>query len=144
MSESRAHALLIGTSAVFLVVILVVAVGSSAEADLDGTSWQVESLVVDGSMVAAIEGSGATISFDDGAVGGSGGCNTYFGSYEASDGELSIGELGSTQMFCEETSDQEFAFLGHLATVDSYRIAGGELILSDGSTDLVVLSALDT
>ena len=41
------------------------------------------------------------------------------------------------------TSDQEFTYFAHLGAVDRFRIDDGQLVLSDGSTDLLVFSALD-
>lgn len=145
MNERR-EGLLLLLPLVFLAVILIAAVARS-EKGLDGTSWQLESLVVDGEMVPAIEGLSVTLTFDDGTVNGFGGCNNYFGNYTEDGQSLTIGELGSTLAICDDergTSDQEFVYLSHLGVVDTFRLESNQLILSDGSTDLVILSAQDS
>lgn len=38
---------------------------------------------------------------DDGSLAGSDGCNRLTGSWSAEGGELSVGPVGATQMFCE-------------------------------------------
>ena len=131
-------------SMLFLLVVLAYAVASS-EPGLDGTGWEMDTIVVDGSMTPAIDGAPVTITFGDGSVDGSAGCNEYFGSYEDDDGSLRFGDLASTLMFCEgAVGDQEFVYLAHLGEVDRYRIDGDQLTLSSGSTDLVVFTALDS
>src|SRR4051794_1654824 len=47
-------------------------------ADLERTSWS----VLSAGGLAAVPGSNPTVAFRDGRVGGSGGCNSYGGSYQ--------------------------------------------------------------
>ena len=57
-------------------------------------------------------------------VSGSGGCNNYFASYESTnDGGLTVsGPIGATMMFCEESMDQETAYLAALETVSAWSL----------------------
>ena len=74
-------------------------------------------------------------------ISGSAGCNTYFGTYEVSDGEITIGDLAVTEMWCMEPEgvmDQEEAFLAALASVTGYRLAGEQLELLDGTGETIL------
>ncbi len=67
----------------------------------------------------------------EGRVSGSGGCNNYFASIEASEaGSLTLGVIGSTQMACPEpVSEIESRFLESLAGVTGYGFYFGQLVL---------------
>jgi heat shock protein HslJ len=100
-------------------------------ATLEGAEWRVTGL--DGTEPVA--GSSVTLTFDGaGTVAGSTGCNRFRGSYEASDGTLSIGQAAATMMACSEPlMQQERRFLDLLATIARYEIApdGTLLMTSD-------------
>ncbi len=70
-------------------------------------------------------------------VGGSGGCNHLGGSYELKGSRLSLGEVISTLMACQEGMETESAFLEALRRVKSWRIAGQELELLNASGKVV-------
>jgi heat shock protein HslJ len=77
-----------------------------------------------------------TLKFRDGAnLGGSGGCNQYGGSYERNGSGITISQIFSTLMFCEESeiSERESGYLGLLGEVRMYRIEGDSLRLFDGA-----------
>jgi heat shock protein HslJ len=97
-------------------------------ADLIGPTWAVEQLAG-----AALPGEPAvTLTLGaDGSAGGSGGCNSYGGSYEIAGGGIRFGEIVSTRMACEPAiMDREQAFLAALAAVDRYELRGEtELVL---------------
>jgi copper homeostasis protein (lipoprotein) len=68
---------------------------------------------------------------------GNDGCNSYTGSYSIDvDGKISIGEMASTEMYCEgdQLSDEYYQALGK---VTHYKIKAGMLFLTDGSEDLL-------
>jgi heat shock protein HslJ len=92
---------------------------------------------VGGTMTAPIEDVVSYAVFEDGTVMGSAGCNGYSGRYETDGGSMTIGPLVSTLMFCEGAMDQETAYLALLGSVDSYKVSGNDLILSDGDTVLI-------
>ncbi len=57
------------------------------------------------------EGTTVSATFSpDGTVGGSGGCNSYSGTYTLSGDQLSVGPLASTMMFCEAGGQQEATY----------------------------------
>jgi len=102
----------------------------AAGAALPGTGWVLTSLNGD----TLIEGTQITLSFGEGSLEGSGGCNTYRGSYTASEDSLHVSDLYWTEMACLEPEgilDQELAYLNALNTVASYQADAGRLELYD-------------
>ena len=95
-----------------------------------------------GGVVSVVAGTELTAYFgSDNQVGGSAGCNTYFGPYKALRGDsIRIGPLNSTMMACEsaDVSAQEAAYLVALQNSTSYTINATTLELRDGSGALQV------
>ena len=98
------------------------------DALLEDTSWELvyvqKHLVADGITVTA--------TFQDGAVSGSSGCNSYSGSYETDGKEISFGPLASTLMACmdpDNVMEQESQFLAWLQEAQSFRVNQGELMI---------------
>lgn len=112
---------------------------SAGGSDLIGTQWILTTL--NGAPLVA--GTTVTAQFDDqGRISGTGGCNSYSGSYTVDGSALTIGpNLISTMMACvaEGVMEQEAAYLAALPTVASYAVDGDTLTLSgaDGSAVLV-------
>ena len=114
---------------------------------LEGTIWVLESyLNSEGVLVGPLPDSHATANFQDGQVDGNASCNSYFGSYElGSDGKLTIGALGMTEMYCmpDELMAQESDFLAALGRSASYLITEDNLQIEDaaGQRDSGLLGA---
>lgn len=105
---------------------------------LEGPTWVVQEMSVDGTMTAPIPESPPSAVFEEGAVSGTSGCNSYNGSYEANDGSLTFGPLATTLMACTpELMAQETVYFELLGQVDSYEVRGDELTLSNGDTVLI-------
>lgn len=105
--------------------------------ELASTRWMLHTL--DGRP--PIDVTTITAEFEEDQIRGSAGCNQYFGNYEASDGELTIREIGATEMFCMEPEgimEQEQAFLTTLGTVRAYRLEGGQLEILDADGNVVL------
>ena len=68
----------------------------------------------------------------DGKVSGRGGCNNFFGSAKVDGNKIEFGQMGSTQMACEQPAmDQEHKFHQALSRATAFRIDGGKLVLAD-------------
>jgi len=68
----------------------------------------------------------------DGKVSGRGGCNGYFGSAKIDGSKIEFGQVGSTQMACEQAAmDQEHKFHEALGRAAAFRVEGSKLILAD-------------
>lgn len=60
---------------------------------------------------APIEDAAPTLSFEEGNINGTTGCNGYFGSYTLDGTNLTIGQVGQTEMYCDGRMEQEQAYL---------------------------------
>jgi heat shock protein HslJ len=111
--------------------------------DLEDTKWILESygelvnledVLTDTRIVAEFVSS-------EGTVKGSAGCNSYSGSYEVEDSQLSIpGPIAATEMYCMEPEgvmDQEQQYLEILQAAESYSIEDGELQINCGNQVLI-------
>jgi heat shock protein HslJ len=119
---------------VLLVVALVARDPASAD-DLQGT-WILDdasmALLAGGAEVPA--GVVATITFDDGQVGGSAGCNSFSGTYTVDGDELTISELAQTLIGCPPPLDViEQAYTAALGEVTAYQVSGDSLVLTGGA-----------
>jgi heat shock protein HslJ len=89
---------------------------------LAGTEWALVSLYGN----ALIEGKQITLSFGEASIEGSGGCNTYGGSYTASKDSLHLSDVYWAEMACMEPEgvmEQEQAYFQALHAAASYRVA---------------------
>ena len=110
----------------------------------EGIPWQLVEQSIDGTMTAVPEGVIVTLLLEDGAGGGNGGCNNYFGEYTLEGTSLTFGPIGSTMMLCEgPASEVEAAYLANLASVATWANTGGSLVLggADGQPILNFLPA---
>ncbi len=68
---------------------------------------------------------------------GFGGCNRYTGSFELDGEKLSFGALASTKMACEQGMDVEDKYLPALGSVQTWELAGDELVLKAAGVALM-------
>jgi len=110
--------------------------GGENGADPTGTSWVLSSIRDAGGNLMKVPAlPPVTLEFREGeSLGGSGGCNQYGGSYERNGSRITIGQIFSTLMYCEEAgvSERESAYLGLLGGIRMYRIEGDSLRFFDG------------
>ncbi len=120
----------------------------AAQADAsaaEGVTWQAESFVnAEGETVDALADAAPTLTFADGQVSGSDGCNSFSGSATISDGAVEFGPLASTAMACiGPVSEQADAFQAALSQAAGYQIAdGGKLELVDADGNVVATLAV--
>lgn len=68
----------------------------------------------------------------DGKVSGRGGCNNFFGNAKINGNKIEFGQMGSTQMACEQPAmDQEHKFHQALSRAASFHVDGDKLVLTD-------------
>lgn len=105
------------------------ALADSPSSDALYGKWQAES--IGGAPVAAGVDSTLQIS-SDGSIGGRGGCNLYFGKATIEGENISIGDMGSTMMACEDPAmQQERDFLAALESAKSWTLEDSRLVLRD-------------
>jgi heat shock protein HslJ len=105
----------------------------SKERSLEGTTWVLVSYKNSaGEMVEVLADGEVTAVFQDGHLGGSAGCNSYFGRYTLDGSKISVTVGGSTMMSCAppELMDQEQAYLSALSQAGFWVVQGDELRLA--------------
>ena len=107
--------------------------GEEVTLTLEGTSW----VLVEMNGALPVENTQITLNFNEEALGGNAGCNSYGGSYIAGPGgELGIGEVFRTLMACLEPDgvmEQEDEYLSTLERAGSYIIDNDTLIIMDSA-----------
>ena len=116
---------------------------STTDRPTTGQTWLLESMTLDGSPIDPTSANPITLEITgSNAVGGSSGCNLYFGELEfKAGGVVTGGQFGSTEMACDKGMDVEAAYLAALGRIDQYTFSELELTLTaDGG--LTVLTYL--
>lgn len=107
------------------------ALGTISAADLEGTTWTLLDLNLD--QQPALDEPAVTLSFADGQITGSGGCNTYSSTFtldEADPMAISIAAPVATRMACsDEVMAQESAFFAALEQTLTWGYYVGHLML---------------
>ena len=110
---------------------------------IEDTDWVLQSYGEPGNLKDVLTDTEITAEFvsSEGAVEGSAGCNSYSGSYEVKDSQLSIpGPIAATEMYCMEPEgvmEQERQYLEILQAAKSYSVEDGELQINCGGQVLV-------
>ena len=138
--------------AVFLVIVAGMAAavaagcasGGADAAKLEG-GWVLEAFGGTTELVPADPGVTSQMAMSDGKVAGSGGVNTFTGTYEAQDGNLEFGQIAATLMAGEPAAmEQEAKFLKALEDTRHFEFDGDKLVLTDtGNNTLMVLTPGD-
>jgi len=105
-----------------------------AAADLDGRTFLGTEFT--GSAIADV--SKIRLSFQDGTLSGTGGCNLMGGSYQIVDGALATGSMATTEMACEEPLMAQDAWLAAFLPGAAVTLDGNTLTLSKDGTRLVM------
>ena len=108
----------------------------AADTSLSGSSWEVVAVNNQSGGVQSVAiDSEPTLTFDEESSGvtGSTGCNDFSGNYSTDGDSIEFGDLAITQMFCEETADQEVWMMAALADATTYTVDSQTLELFDES-----------
>ena len=110
---------------------------------IEDTDWVLQSYGEFGNLKDVLTDTEITAEFvsSEGTVEGSAGCNSYSGSYEVKDSQLSIpGPIAATEMYCMEPEgvmEQERQYLEILQAAKSYSVEDGELQINCGDQVLI-------
>ena len=109
-----------------------------ASVDPTGSAWSLESGTVNDEEIPIVEDHPITLVFDGDQVGGSGGCNSYFGGYAINGTEISFTDMGGTLMACEpvEAMDAEAMYLQAMELVDQFSASEESLTLTGEGVEL--------
>jgi len=109
---------------------------------LDGTTW----VLVAYRKTSPLEGTTITAEFAEGEVRGSGGCNSYFGSYTIEGQQLTIDGLGWTEMAClnpDGVMEQEQEIMRYISTSEAFEIEDGRLSIQVGGHETLTFDPLE-
>lgn len=124
------------TCVIWLLVACGGAPAGSAEntaAELEGTEWRLVEYGPADAPVASRPEPPITLTFEeDGRIGGSGGCNSYGGTYQLDGQSLTMGQIQSTLMACADAAvtQQESAYLAALGSATTLQLDGDELTMA--------------
>lgn len=107
---------------------------------LENSQWNLLLFGPSGSESPVLEGSAVTLSFSDGKIGGSGGCNTYGGDYKEDADRISFSGINSTLMACvdEQMMQQEQQYFQSLNNVGKFEVNEDHLYLYDTDGELLL------
>lgn len=106
---------------------------------IEDMPWLLTAQMVDGEMTPVPEGVVVSLTLSDGSAGGTGGCNSYFASYQLDGFELAFTDIGSTLMACTGPGGGvEAAYLANLGLVASYQSGGIQMALLDTAGDFLL------
>jgi heat shock protein HslJ len=115
--------------------LLLAACGAGGGQNLAGTSWR----LVEANGQLAPAGVEATITFEEGGqVSGSGGCNSYGGTYSVDGNSITFSQIISTMMACQDEGVMalESTFLDALNAGGTFDVQGNTLTIdaANGTT----------
>lgn len=109
-------------------------------ADVDGRSYLSTSVTDNGAPRELVDGTRVGLSFRDGTVTASAGCNTMAGSYRIVDQTLVVDNLGMTEMGCPgDLAAQDTWLSGLLTSEPAIALEEDTLTLTSGSSVLTML-----
>jgi len=108
--------------------------------ELLGQEWILGSFLNNTQEVHLDTPNDVTIVFHGGgSVSGSGGCNRYMGTYEATEENLIIGLFASTRISCPAGMEVEMLYFSALAERLSFRVTADGLVLSSTESAIVLI-----
>jgi heat shock protein HslJ len=111
--------------------------GNTTPPEPEGIKWVMAELpALPNAKVPAKDGPFMLLEKSTGKTNGSGGCNSFFGSYTRSDDKLDISNIASTKKYCVELQELENAFFAALDAANRYMVNGKELLLFKDDTQL--------
>lgn len=112
---------------------------SNQPAELQNKRWTLKSL----NEKVIHSNADVTLNFrPNGKIDGNAGCNNYFGTYQVSTNSLTMGEIGTTRMFCDEQMNLEQDFLQALKKTNRFESFGDHLILFEDTKPLARFVAI--
>ncbi|GGI29320.1 META domain-containing protein [Pedobacter mendelii] len=109
-------------------------------ASLTNTKWELSELT--GKKLP--ESSKATLNFGDSLkISGKSFCNSYGGQAEIANEKVTVKNVFSTKMMCQETDSEERAFLAALSETDHVKMIDGKLQLLKGEQTVLVFTKMN-
>jgi heat shock protein HslJ len=118
--------------------------GSMTKVDLENTRWELLELHGE-SITVKVKDKAPYLELnpEKASAYGFGGCNRFFGSYQATERTLRFSTMGATRMACPEGMDQEQAFFRAIDATQRYEVHGSKLLLYSDSGVVARFEARD-
>ena len=120
--------------------LLVTSACTAGTSDIEDVKWVLTAHGPAANTVSPLPDTRITVLFksENKEVTGSGGCNTYFASYEVDGKNLTIkGPIAVTEMWCgDEIGEQERIYLETFQTANNYEVDGDDLTINCEKTVL--------
>lgn len=111
--------------------------GNTTAPEPEGVKWVLEALMtLPNVKVPAKDGPFMLLEKGTGKANGSGGCNSFFGSFTQNDDNIDISNIASTKKYCVELQELENAYFAALDAANRYSLKGKELLLFKDDTQL--------
>ncbi|RPI35424.1 MAG: META domain-containing protein [Methanoregulaceae archaeon] len=107
-----------------------------ADIPLNGTGWTLTGYVTNGTSLQTLNNTMVTMVFsNEGRITGSAGCNHYFATYEIKGTTITIGQAGSTEMYCSAAGvmEQEGTYLTLLGKASLVTAGNDTLTFADSN-----------
>lgn len=118
-------------------------VAATPDVDLEGTDWVLDTIVDGDTASSILAGTEPSIRFEEFAVSGSDGCNSFNSSYELIDGALSLGMVATTAVGCSDDVMNQAAAIGEvLGDQPTVSIDGDRLTLTRGDGSALIYRAV--
>jgi len=107
-----------------------------ADIPLNGTGWTLTGYVTNGTSLQTLNNTMVTMVFsNEGRITGSAGCNHYFATYEIKGATITIGQAGSTEMYCSAAGvmEQEGTYLTLLGKASLVTAGNDTLTFADSN-----------
>jgi heat shock protein HslJ len=133
---------IIGIFLFILISVFTIGCSSSkvtGKSNLETSNWQLDSL--NGKkIIREPDQKPVTLNFisETHKINGSGGCNSFFGTYADDGSSLAFSGIGSTKMACDDMTT-ETDFFSALGKVNTYKITGSRLYLFSTAGIIMVL-----
>ncbi len=112
----------------------------SPKGGLDGREFVSVLVTENGESKVLVSGTKIRVSFSDGAISATAGCNHLGGKYQYEAGKLVVGEMATTEMGCQSTLMEQDQWLADfLGSKPEVALDGNNLILTSGTTELTLL-----
>jgi heat shock protein HslJ len=147
LKNTRTHPLLPVLAGLMILVSFLTAAGCTGNTavpgniPLNGSSWTLAAYTQNGTSMPALNGTTVTLIFDkEGSITGSAGCNHYCASYGLKGSAITIGQAGSTEMYCTAPGimEQESSYLALLGRAASVSAGDTTLTLADAQGEEIL------
>ncbi len=111
------------------------------QTSLYNTKWLLKKIHTDGSVQDVATKAFLRLDKEKGSGGGNGSCNSFGSNVTISDDVISLQNIFSTKMYCDDVQKTESAYFGQLAKANRFEVKDKRLLLYNNSSWLLEFEA---